>query len=202
MICGIMANQGVASACAYPLNDDGTLAATLPGTPGYAGPSASGGQRIQFSTTGDFIYDRKYLMSSGAKTAARFARPSGHGIAFEASVNAALGANKVGLGILITNAAGTYQRIGVVETGANGDRLMILVTQSGDIEGGINSPYGSIIFDSPASPEISETDMFSPFLYVVDDQAGYTADITLLSDKADMIGSYPAGTTDICGTPL
>ena len=197
MICGIVAGQIVG--CSYPLDDDGTVAATMPGTPFHAGPSASGGQRIQFSTTGDFIYDRKYLFSAGAKSTARFARPSSNGIAFEARVNAELGANKVGLGILITNSAGTYSRCGFVESGTSGDRLMILVTQYGDIEGGVNSPYGSIVFDSPASPEIGATDMFSPFLYVVDDQAGYTADITLITDAASMIGTYPGGTVDICG---
>ncbi len=82
MICGIMANQGVASACAYPLNDDGTIAAAI--GYGYAGPAIGDGQRMQYTLgAGGGV---KILVAGAATTTARFHRGE-LPIGFEAVVN-------------------------------------------------------------------------------------------------------------------
>lgn len=72
MICGIMANQGVASACAYPL--DATLAEIQALDPAYGKPAMSDGDQTGTMTlTGSLVADKTLIafptaIPSGYKT--------------------------------------------------------------------------------------------------------------------------------------
>lgn len=187
--------------CAYPLDDDGTISTAF--GYGYAGPAVGDGQQMQYTTTGNAQV--KILSSSGAVTSARFQRVSDP-IGFEAVVNSYGGAtNAAGLAILITSSGGSIVNATDVFTSADGDLLQFEVAPDGTV----SAKKNGAAFDlsarwlNPAGQKtVGATDYFCPYLYIDDQLTGQLVDIQLVTNAASMTGTYPSGTTDICGNPL
>lgn len=188
-------------ACAYALDDDGTLATAF--GYGYAGPAVGDGQQMQYTTTGNAQV--KILSSSGAVTSARFQRGA-NPIGFEASTNSYGGAgNAAGVAILITNSGGSIVNATDVFASADGDLLQFEVAADGTV----SAKKNGAVFDISArwinmagQKTVGATDYFCPYMYINDQQAGQFVDIQLVTDGASMAGTYSANAVDICGNTI
>lgn len=201
-MAGIFGGQQVHSiGCAYPLDDDGTLATAF--GYGFAGPAVGDGQQMQYTTTGNAQV--KILSAAGAVTSARFNRGS-YPIGFEAVANSYGGAvNVTGMAILITNAGGSIVNAATILTSANSDLLQFEVAADGSISAKVNG----IAYDlssswlAPAGQKtVGVTDYFCPYLFINDLFIGQLVDIQLITNAASMTGAYSASAVDICGNTI
>lgn len=200
MICGIMANQGVASACAYPLDDNGTVAASL----GYmtAGPAIGDGQTLGLTSDGgNHVH---VLLSAGALTTARFSRGAAP-IGYEATeVTNTGGVMRGFVCILITDSGGVLVNAGSVQTTLAG-LSQIEVAPDGTVSAKRNgSPYTIPWLFPAGQTTVGATDKFCPYLAANENSAtaGDYIEIQLRTCAASLTGTYSTGCTDIAGTVI
>ena len=144
----------------YPLNDDGTLAASF----GYmtAGPAIGDGQTLGLTSDGGSHVH--VLLSAGALTTARFSR-SAAPIGYEAAeVTNTGGVVKGFVCILITDAGGALVNAGTVQTTLAG-LSQIEVAPDGTVSAKKNGSTSSIGWLFPAGQKtVGATDKFCPYL--------------------------------------
>lgn len=199
MMSGIFGGQQVASiGCAYPLDDNGTLASAF--GYGYAGPAVGDGQQMQYTTTGNAQV--KILSSSGAVTSARFQRGASP-IGWEAIAASYGGAiNVTGMAILITDSGGSIVNAASINASADGDMMQFEVSAAGAISAKVN---GSVYDLSPrwlnlsGQKTVGATDYFCPYLFINDQFPGQLVDIQLVTNAGSMTGTYSSGAVDVCG---
>ena len=167
---GVVAGQEVGGvSCVYPLDDDGTVAASL----GYmtAGPAIGDGQTLGLTSDGgNHVH---LLLSAGALTTARFSRGAAP-IGYEAAEVTNTGGVMDGfVCILITDAGGALVNAGTVQTTLAG-LSQIEVAPDGTVSAKRNgSPY-TIQWAFPAGQTtVGATDKFCP--YLIANENGATA---------------------------
>lgn len=199
MMSGIFAAQFDIS-CAYPLDDNGTLAASLGF--GYAGPAIGDGQQMHYTTTG--AGGVKLLASSASLTSGRFQR-EGWPVGYEAFVTSCPTC-PAGLALLITNSGGSIVNAVSLESTADSDLLQFIVSADGTISAKRNGAAFdlSAFWLNPAGQKtVGATDYFSPYLWLNDNALpGDLADIQLRTLYINMTGTYPALTADLCGNAI
>ena len=185
--------------CAYPLDDDGTVAASY--GYGYAGPAVGPAQlRMQYTTTGSATV--KLLLSSGFANTGRFSRASTV-IGYEALAVSAAGANFCGAAIAITDSGGAIINAGTINSAADNDLMQFEIAPDGTVSGFLNGAAYSFQWLYPAGQKtVGATDKFAPYLWVNDSVASELADVILTIKAADMTGTYPSDATDVCGNPI
>ena len=198
---GVVAGQEVGGvSCVYPLDDDGTLAASL----GYmtAGPAIGDGQTLGLTLDGgNHVH---VLLSAGALTTARFSRGAAP-IGYEAAEVTNTGGVMLGfVGIIITDSGGALVNAGTVQTTLAG-LSQIEVAPDGTVSAKKNgSPY-TIQWMFPAGQKtVGATDKFCPYLAANDNSAtaGDYIEIQLRTCAASLTGTYSTGCTDIAGTVI
>jgi len=198
---GVVAGQEVGGvSCVYPLDDDGTLAASF----GYmtAGPAIGDGQTLGLAADGgNHVH---VLLSAGALTTARFSRGAAP-IGYEAVEVMNTGGVVAGLvGIIITDSGGALVNAGTVRPTLAG-LSQIEVAPDGTVSAKKNgSPY-TIPWLFPAGQKtVGATDKFCPYLAANDNSAtaGDYIEIQLRTCAASLTGTYSTGCTDIAGTVI
>jgi len=198
---GVVAGQEVGGvSCVYPLDDDGTLAASF----GYmtAGPAIGDGQTLGLTSDGgDHVH---VLLSAGALTTARFSRGAAP-IGYEAVEVTNTGGVMYGfVCIIITDSGGAVVNGGTVRTTLAG-LSQIEVAPDGTVSAKRNgSPY-VIQWVFPAGQKtVGATDKFCPYLAANDNSAtaGDYIEIQLRTCAASLTGTYSTGCTDIAGTVI
>lgn len=184
--------------CAYPLDDDGTIATAF--GYGYAGPAVGDGQQMQYTTTGS---GNMVLVAAGSLTSARFPRgASPIGIEYQVSSYGGSGNNANGA-ILITNSGGALVNAGTVPAIADGDNIQFEITSDGTVTAKKNGVSASISWLNPSwQKTVGATDYFCPYLAVNDSIPGQLVDIQLVTNAANMVGTYSANAVDICGNTI
>lgn len=185
--------------CAYPLDDNGTLASAF--GYGYAGPAVGDGQQMQYTTTGSASI--RILVAAGAVTSARFQRAASP-IGYEAEVISYGGAfpQASGLAIVLTNAGGAVVNAAAVPSTADGDLIQFEVSATGVVTAQLNgTPFNlaPVWLNPMGQTTVGATDYFAPYLWINDQFTGQIVDIQLVTDHASMIGAYSSGAVDICG---
>ena len=226
MICGIMANQVVASACAYPL--DASSAELI--TAGLSGKlTMSADEQTGTQTIGSVVQIRG-MSVSGLEAGASIPFNSG-AVAVETQftlptltgttpqVTARMGFHETGVAIDILSPLFLVQ-VGARNTGEfiqsvfiGGAQVYTAAAASGSVRCGIRVDAGvlRVWFDgvevSLSSTAVPNVALF-PLAYAVNatpievGDRGKIVSIQLITNAASMTGTYPSGTTDICGTPL
>ena len=198
---GVVAGQEVGGvSCVYPLNDDGTVAASF----GYmtAGPAIGDGQTMGYAADGgNHVHS---LLPAGALTTARFSRGAAP-IGYEAVEVTNTGGVVAGfVCILITDSGGVPVNAGTVQTTLAG-LSQIEVAPDGTVSAKRNgSPY-TIQWIFPAGQTtVGATDKFCPYLAANDNSAtaGDYIEIQLRTCAASLTGTYSTGCTDIAGTVI
>lgn len=187
--------------CAYPLDDDGTLAAAL--GYGYAGPAIGDGQRMQYALGA--VNEIKILCAAAATSTARFQRgsaPSG----FEASVIQYAPASN-GLALVIEDGAGSVINAVTLAAYAAGNLLQMEIAPDGTLTAKRNGSVvdlSSFWLNPSGQKTIGASDYFAPYLWMTDRTwgSGTTAEIQLVTHHADMTGTYASGCTDLCGNVI
>jgi hypothetical protein len=199
---GVVAGQEVGGvSCAYPLNDDGTLAASF----GYmtAGPAIGDGQTMGYAADGgNHVHS---LLPAGALTTARFSRGAAP-IGYEAAeVTNTGGVVKGFVGIIITDSGGAVVNGGSLQTTLAG-LSQIEVAPDGTVSAKRNgAPYVIQWELFPAGQTtVGATDKFCPFLAANENgaTAGDYIEIQLRTCAASLTGTYSTGCTDIAGTVI
>lgn len=178
--------------CAYPLDDDGSTAALL----GYvsAGPATGPDlQTMSYTTSGSV---KHILCATDVLTTANFAQPVGNDVAVEAVVTQQ-GTTVCSLVIAVIAEGGSVT-VATLDAVADGDVLAFTVTPSGVV-----SAYVNGVYTLPTGfVSVGATDKFAFWLAVDGMPSGQSVIMTLRTNASDMTGTYPAGTTDICGNTL
>jgi hypothetical protein len=198
---GVVAGQEVGGvSCVYPLNDNGTLAASL----GYmtAGPAIGDGQTMGYAADGG--NHAHLLLSAGALTTARFSRGAAP-IGYEATeVTNTGGVMRGFVCISITDAGGALVNAGSVETTLAG-LSQIEVAPDGTVSAKRNgSPYTIQWLFPAGQTTVGATDKFCPYLAANENSAtaGDYIEIHLRTCAASLTGTYSTGCTDIAGTVI
>ena len=198
---GVVAGQEVGGvSCVYPLNDNGTVAASL----GYmtAGPAIGDGQTLGLTSDGgNHVH---VLLSAGALTTARFSRGAAP-IGYEAAeVTNTGGVMRGFVCIHITDAGGVLVNAGSVDT-ITGGLSQIEVAPDGTVSAKRNGAPYVIQWEFPAGQTtVGATDKFCPYLAANDNSAtaGDYIEIQLRTCAASLTGTYSTGCTDIAGTVI
>lgn len=187
--------------CAYPLDDDGSLILSF--GYGYAGPATGPDlQTMSYTTTG--LGGVKGLLALNALTTANFGRrvtPQ----AYEALVTSKGVATGCGLAIALVDSGGSLYNATTINALADEDVLAFEVGSDGVVTAARNGVPENIDGNwlNPAGQKtVWATDRFAPYLWLMDSTTGELVEITLRTNTSDMTGTYPSGTTDICGNPL
>ena len=194
---GVVAGQEVGGvSCVYPLDDDGTLAASF----GYmtAGPAIGDGQTLGLTSDGGSHVH--VLLSAGALTTARFSRGAAP-IGYEAAEVTNTGGVMDGfVCILITDSGGAVVNLGTVETTLAG-LSQIEVAPDGAVSAKKDGAPYVIQWDSPAGQTtVGATDKFCPWIAANEDgaTAGDYIEIKLITSGDIMTGTFTSGAVDLC----
>ena len=192
---GVVAGQEVGGvSCVYPLDDDGTLAASF----GYmtAGPAIGDGQTLGLTSDGG--NHAHILLSAGALTTARFSRGAAP-IGYEAAeVTNTGGVMRGFVCILITDAGGVLVNAGSVDT-ITGGLSQIEVAPDGTVSAKKNGSTSSIGWAFPAGQTtVGATDKFCPYLAVNDNSAtaGDYIEIKLITYVGVSSATWPVAHLD------
>lgn len=202
MIAGIVAGQRSLPVCAYPLNDDGTIAAALGFA--HAGPAVDDGQLLQYTLTGSG--GLKGLFASGALSSARIARDATAPIGFEAiSVNSPAGVPPW-IGLVLSDSGGAEVNRAYCQITDTGDLVQFEVASDGTVTAKKNGAPYTVNWEFPGGQTtVGATDFFSPYFEFQDGipgAAGQTISARLITDHQSMTGTYTSGAVDICGNVI
>lgn len=187
-------------ACAYPLDDDGTLAAGF----GYAhaGPAVGDGQRMDYDLIGGATGNTALLMPANALGSASFDLPASGSIVVEASVITG-NAEGCGVAVLWHNGGTLTDFMGNAGTFDSSRVLAIRVTSAGVVrwflDGVIQADPGKTV---PSGQKVAF------YLYTndtADAALPASANIQLRTQAADYsygASEYGAGAADPCGNEL
>lgn len=184
--------------CAYPLDDDGTLAASF--GYGYAGPAVAPNQQgLSFTSSAS---GQSVLLAADTFGSARFSRPaSGPAAVFEFAYAGGT-MNYTGLLIIISDAGGTFINSAQV-TSTVASLLAITVAADGTVAGFEDGVTDSLGWSNGAGQKtVGATDKYALGIFCNATAAGQTASGTLHSVSTDMTGTYTGGETDPCGTVI
>lgn len=210
---GIIAAAAAAApavSCAYPLDDDGSLAGAF----GYAfaGPAVGADSQSMDYTAATTTGVTAILAPAALFSTARFSRPdTGYAVA-EAAVtvktNPVVGNGQGMLLFVISDAAGNLVNVGtgICETADGLGVLAVKVAADGTVTGYLDDVVGSISWFNPApggQTTVGATDKFG-FALAADGntQEGDRIAMTLRTAASDITGSYGAGGADPCGNSL
>lgn len=190
--------QAVVVSCAYPLDDDGTVATAF--TYLHAGPAVGAdSQSMDYTAaaTGGAL-----LAPAGVLGAARWSRPGSGKIVWEGVNDVGTTANGgVSLLCVVSDAGGSMLEVGSVVSNTVGGVLAFTVDAAGAIVGYRDNTPVAITWLSSA-PTVGATDKVAAALFAGCDNIGEVGRITLRTNAADITGSYGAGCTDPCGNAL
>lgn len=185
--------------CAYPLDDDGTLATAFGYA--YAGPAVGAdSQSMDFTSAGAGV---ALLMPAGLFSTARFSRPASGFAVVEAAITPTTTVPNSGMSLMITNAGGTMINA-FTFVGSPGDVQAILIDSDGAVSFKLNgAEYTTNSWSNGSGQKtVGESDMVSFYLWANASAGAQVAQITLRTDAADITGSYGAGGADPCGNSL
>jgi hypothetical protein len=203
-IIGIFAADGSGAppeppiGCAYPLDDDGTLAAAF--SYEYAGPAGGEDQQtLSFTTT---TGNNAILAPANIFSTARFSRPGSNAAAVEVEFLA--GGSRGGGVIIISDAAGNFVNSGAIIDGVIGDVIVFRVASDGTVSASKNgSPDTIDWFDEMGQTTVGATDKYGYALMLNPVTASETGTIALRTNAATYTdGSHSAGDTDPCGEAI
>ena len=197
---GVIQQQAVSAgpSCAYPLDDDGTIAASF--GYGYAGPAVAPAQQgLSFTSSAS---GQSILAALNALGTARFSRPaSGPAAAFEFSYAGGT-VSYVGTMIVISSAAGTLINAAFV-THTAASLGTITVAADGTVAGFKDNVTSTLSWSNGAGQKtVGATDKYALGIFVNATAAGQTAAGTMRSYEANFTGTYIAGETDPCGNVI
>ena len=194
---GGTAEAAAVISCVYPLDDDGTLAASF--GYGYAGPAVAPAQQgLSFTSAAS---GQSILTALNALGTARFSRPASGKAAFEFSYAGGT-VSYVGTMIVISTAGGSVINSAFVQQ-TTASLGAITVAADGTVAGFKNSVTSTLFWSNGAGQKtVGPTDKYALALFVNATAAGQTASGTLRSRAADMTGTYIAGETDPCGNVI
>lgn len=182
--------------CAYPLDDDGTLASLL--GYGYAGPAVGDGQKLRYTT--DNATGVKLLIAANALTGGSFSRGLAH-VGYEAL--AIIADIPCGTALVILAANNSVVNAVTLNMDSDGDLGQFIVAPDGTIsakKNGAPHDLSSAWMDALGQKTIGETDKFAPYLWATDDgSTGSKAVVQLRTAAQIMEGAYPEGCVDLCG---
>ncbi len=185
----------------YPLDDDGTLAASLGF--GFAGVARGDGQKLDYETAGGSGV--KLLMAKDTFTTARFSRGATATIGYEAvCIKNSIGVGgSRGLALVISDSGGSLVNAVTMSFSSTNDLGQILVDSSGNISAKLNGSAYSLAgswMNPSGQKTVGASDKFAPYLYATDNGTTGERDIVqLITDASKMSGEYPFGAKDIHG---
>lgn len=189
-------------ACAYPLDDDGTLAGAFGYA--YAGPAIGvDSQTMDYTLTGD--NQIAVLVPANIFSTSRFSRPASGYAVSEANITTCTGSVNGVLLLVISDAGGSFvNAANIVSNPASTDLLAVTVASDGTVIGYVNGSPISIAWQNNLGQlTVGLTDKFS--LGLSTGNNGMTGDqvvVTLRTKASDITGSYGAGGKDVCGNAL
>ena len=217
MICGIMANQGGASACAYPMDgSDAEVLARMATSLGVTGKATTSEQMVSHVFSGT-------TCNLGAINSLETTfDPTVVGKAFEveltiptlettseAEIYLYVYQKSDDVGGFIRQSIAHKLSGEVFKSFGNevvtGDRIGFYLDPTPDT-GGWRYYLNGVDVDGVSGATVAYTDLCIGFRIEVTATSaldiGDTIAAELISSASDMTGTYPLGTTDICGTPL
>jgi len=191
-----IAGSGVV-ACAYPLDDDGTFAASQGRA--FAGPATGAtGQGLDYTSQASEV---ALLAAADPFGVDRFSRPSSSLAATEFSYTGGTVAF-AGLGIYITDAGGSVINSGFVSS-TTAALIAITVDSSGNVAGIKDGSPVSVTWFNPSGVKVvGATDKYAMILLVNASAGGQTAQGTMRTTASEYLGTYDPGTTDPCGNAI
>lgn len=196
---GVIQQQAVSAgpSCAYPLDDDGTLAASF--GYGYAGPATGAGQQgLSFTSSAS---GQSVLLAANTFGAARFARPASGKSVFELQYVSGT-VQYIGCTITISDAGGAFINSAFVQQ-TTPSLGAVTVASDGTVGGLKDGVDNALSWSNGAGQKtVGPTDKYAIGIFVSATAAGQTATGDLRTFAGDMTGTYTAGETDPCGNVI
>lgn len=184
--------------CAYPLDDDGTLAGAFGYA--YAGPAVGAdSQSMDYTSAGA---GGAILLPSGAFTTARFSRPASvYSVAEATSPVGDIGS----LVLVVSDTGGSFVNALVIDVQDEGDLLAVTVASDGSVNAYINgAPAGASAnwLNPIGQTTVGATDKYALALGATAVGSGQITQMTLRTKSTAFTGAYDPGATDPCGNAI